>query len=217
VGKGDMKKSITHLFPGGMKNYRCLHLFFITWCTIFLPTFLYGAEVLFPTYGTGSRELIVFTDYFCPPCMKIEVEFLPAVRKALSTNNWKVTFVDIPGHRETSLFAKYFIYAVQKGKGYENALRAREVLFNLSRKGGVVTEKDLEVAFRKEGIKFAPVDPWPVYKEWNRLIEAHKISGTPMCVLVEGGGKKTVFDGSVEIRNRLLPLMNEGVGGKKEK
>lgn len=161
---------------------------------------------------------MVFTDYFCPPCLKIEEELGPALKQALSTNSWKVTLVDIPGHRETSLFARYFIYAVQMSNDYQNALLAREVLFNLVRKGGKFSQQDLEAALKKGGVKFKIVDPWPVYNEWNRLIEIHKINGTPTCVLIEGKEKKAVFDGSIEIRNRLLPLLRQAQAGvKKEK
>lgn len=199
-----------------MKKYLCL-IFVIGWLAYSFPIPSWGAEVKFPTFGSGKKELIVFTDYFCPPCMKIELELGPAIKKALSTRDWKVTFVDIPGHKETFLFARHFIFAVQKGKTYENALLAREVLFNLSRQGGNFSAKDIEAAFKKEGVQFAPVDPWVVLNEWNRLIEVHKINGTPTCVLIEGDGTKTVFDGSVEIRNRLLPLLVGGPAGEKKR
>ncbi|MCX7981474.1 MAG: thioredoxin fold domain-containing protein [Syntrophales bacterium] len=192
--------------------------FLIIWLGVIFPPSSMGADIKFPTFGTGEREIIVFTDYFCPPCLKMEDELAPALEKILSTSAWKVTFVDIPGHRETSLFAKYFIFAVQKGKDYRNALLARKTLFDLARRGSKYTGKDIETAFGKEGIKFSYVDPWPVYNEWNRLIDTFKISGTPTCVLVEGKTKKAVFDGSAEIRNRLLPLMAEGsTKGKREK
>jgi|YelNatPaOPRAMG01_1025707.scaffolds.fasta_scaffold26158_3 thiol:disulfide interchange protein DsbA len=188
-----------------MKIYREIFLLFCL-VTIFPPLSDAG-ELKLPTYGVGDKELLVFTDYFCPPCMKMETELSPALKKALEGGGWRVTFVDIPGHQDTPLFARYFIYAVQGGKGYKNALAARDILFDLARQGKGYKEKDLEEAFKRNGVRFKVVDPWPVYKEWNRLMEEHKISGTPTCILKEAGLSTTVFDGSKAIRERLLPLL----------
>jgi len=102
---------------------------------LFISSGAGAAEVLYPTFGTGNRELIVFTDYFCSPCAKVETALLGAIRQVLTTGGWKVSFVDIPGHDDTQLYARYFIYAVQSGKGEENALRARSLLFDLAGRG----------------------------------------------------------------------------------
>jgi hypothetical protein len=37
-----------------------------------------------PSYGKGSWELIVFTDYFCPPCQRTEVDLKPVLRSFLT-------------------------------------------------------------------------------------------------------------------------------------
>ncbi len=195
---------------GVVGSMRCINSIVVRGVVFLLFLFSYTVEaagVIYPTYGSGNRELVVFTDYFCTPCGKIEAELNAAIKKALAQGGWKVSFVDTPGHDETALYARYFIYAVQSGTGYENAFKAHSLLFELAGKG-IRTADELASAFRKAGITFAIFDPWPVYEWWNRLLEEHQISSTPTCVVLEGKGKKTVFHGADGIRKQLLPLLN---------
>ena len=39
----------------------------------------YGEEVL-PTFGQGEIQVILYTDYFCPPCRSMEPDVEPFLR-----------------------------------------------------------------------------------------------------------------------------------------
>jgi len=160
---------------------------------------------LIPSYGKGPVELIVFTDYFCPPCMTIEGDLEPAIKKLLQQGQVKVIFVDIPGHKQTAMYAKYFLFATRGAAGHENAVQARNVLFGLSKQNLAKTEAEIEKAFQEKGVAFKPFDPKPVYGAWNLLMKKHKITDTPTCVLKYSETDVRKFVGSVEIRNGLLP------------
>jgi len=158
-----------------------------------------------PSYGKGPKELIVFSDYFCPPCMTIEADLEPAIQKLLAKGDVKVTFVDFPGHQPTAMYAKYFLFAANGATGYKNAMLARNVLFTLSKQNLAKTDGEIEKAFTEQGVVFKPFNLKPVYAEWNKIIKKHKIKTTPTCILKLSEGDVRVYEGSVEIRNGLFP------------
>jgi thiol-disulfide isomerase/thioredoxin len=169
-----------------------------------LPAF--GAErSSVPSYGKGPKELIVFTDYFCPPCMTMEADLEPAINKLLTRGDVKVTFVDMPLHKLTPLYAKYFLFATQGAASYKNAMHARNVLFTLSKQNLAKTEAEIEKAFTEQSVAFMPFDPKPVYSEWNQIMKTHKITTTPTCILIYSATDIRKYGGTIEIRNGLLP------------
>ncbi len=164
----------------------------------------YGAErSLVPSYGHGKYELIVFTDYFCPPCQLLEAEIDPALTEFLSRGGLKVTFVDFPGHKETPLYARYFLYAAKAGTSYESALHARRVLFSLAKKRSALTEEELEMALTSQGVAFTPYDLKPVYPALSKIISTYKIKSTPTCVIKYSNDDIRKYTGTFEIRNGL--------------
>ena len=164
----------------------------------------YGAErSLVPSYGRGKYELIIFTDYFCPPCQLIESEIDPALVEFLSRGGLKVTFVDFPGHKETPLYAKYFLYAARAGTDYKSALHVRRVLFSLAKKRSALTEEELKMEMTLQGVSFTPYDLTPVYPELNKLMGTYKIKSTPTCVIKYSNNDIRKYTGTFEIRNGL--------------
>ena len=61
----------------------------------------------------------------------------------LSKGGVKVTFVDMPLHELTPLYAKYFLYVVNAGGGYKEILHARKVLFELAIANAAATDNAL--------------------------------------------------------------------------
>lgn len=166
----------------------------------------YSAETAtMPTYGRGPKELIVFTDYFCPPCMAIEKDLEPAIQKLLSRGRVKVIFVDVPGHEYTALYAKYFLFSTQGAPGYKNVMHARNVLFALAKQNLAKTEAEIEKAFAAKGVAFKSFNPKPVYAEWNKILTRYKIKTTPTCILKYSEADTRIYTGTVEISNGLLP------------
>ena len=167
----------------------------------------YGAQRSpVPSYGSGPYELIVFTDYFCPPCQVLESEMDPTLNDLLSKGGVIVTFVDLPIHRETSLYAKYFLYAVKAGRNYKDALRARRVLFSLAKKHVVLTEDELKRALKTQGIAFTPYDLKQVYPMLNKIIDMHKAKSTPTCIVKYSETDIRRYTGTFEIQNGLAML-----------
>ncbi|MCX5836346.1 MAG: thioredoxin fold domain-containing protein, partial [Deltaproteobacteria bacterium] len=167
----------------------------------------YGAEKsLVPSYGSGPYELIVFTDYFCPPCQSVEADVDPALDDILSRKGVTVTFVDLPIHKETPLYTKYFLYATRKGQGYKDALHARRVLFSLAKNKTISDEASLSKALKERGIAFEPYDLKPVYQVFNKLIQEHKVRSTPTCVVKYSSTDIRTYTGTFQIRNGLAML-----------
>jgi len=106
------------------------------------------------SYGKGSYELIIFSDYFCPPCQKIHKEFSGTIAGLIDGGGVKVTFVDLPIYKLTPLYAKYFLYALNASPGYKEALRARNFLYDKAYRMGAITAEHLERDLNAEGIPF---------------------------------------------------------------
>jgi hypothetical protein len=169
-----------------------------------------------PSFGKGSWELIVFTDYFCPPCQHAEEDLKPVIEKLLSRGNVQVTFVDFPGHPRTTMYAKYFLYAAKADTGYKNALMARNALFTLAIQNNIKTEEALGKALKDQGIALKVFDQKPVFNELMKMIDTYKITQTPTCVLKYSNKYLRKFSDADEIHNGLLPELEAMVtNGKK--
>ena len=137
-----------------------------------------------PSYGRGPREVLIFSDYFCPPCQALEPKLEPVLDALYKQGNVKIRFVDTPMHRETPLFAKYYLYAAKASPDYGSAMRARQVLFALAGKENVFwMDERIEEAFRKEKVAFTPFDFRTAQPELNRLIRDNRVDSTPTCVI----------------------------------
>jgi len=164
----------------------------------------YGAErPLVPSYGHGKYELIIFTDYFCPPCQLLESEIDPALTEFLSRGGVRITFVDLPIHKETPLYAKYFLYAAKAGTSYDNVLYARRVLFSLAKNRAALSEEELKMALSSQSVPFTPYNLQPVYPALNKIISTYKVKSTPTCVIKYSNDDIRKYTGTFEIRNGL--------------
>jgi thiol:disulfide interchange protein DsbA len=167
-----------------------------------------------PSYGKGTRELMVFTDYFCFPCSMIEADLEPAINKVLDRGDVKVTFVDVPIHPPTPMYSKYYLFATKGAGGYKNAVHARNVLFSLARQNLARTEADLEKAFAAKGVSFRTFNTKPVISEWNKILKQYKVKSTPTCILKYSETDVRRYEGTDNIRNRLLPELDAMVKKK---
>jgi len=178
----------------------------------------YGAErPSAPSYGEGPFELTIFTDYFCPPCQLVESDMESYLNEFLSKGGVKVTFVDMPLHALTPLYAKYFLYVVNTGGGYREILHARKVLFELAVANAAATDQALAQKLIERGVAFKPFDPKPVYAIWNRTIKEFKANATPTCFVKYSAIDIRKYVGPEEIRKGLADLRSaqRGSGGKK--
>ena len=177
----------------------------------------YAEERAFaPSYGKGSWELIIFTDYFCPPCQRTEADLKPIVEKLLSQGNVQVTFVDFPGYPRSAMYAKYFLYAAAADTGYKNSMMARDALFTLAIQNNIKTEAALGKAIKEQGIALKIFNHKPVFNEWKMMIDTYKITQTPTCILKYYNKYQRKFNDADEILNELLPELEAMVTKSKK-
>jgi len=168
-----------------------------------------GDKTSIPSYGKGAWELIIFTDYFCPPCQSVEKDLEPELERLLARGDVKITFVDYPGHRETALYAKYFLCAVAADKGYQNVMKARNILFSLAGEKKIVQENALAAALKSQKIALKIIDPKPIYNEWSAMIKRHEIDQTPTCILRFSSAYTRKYADSEHIRTELIPELQK--------
>jgi len=181
----------------------------VVFCYVFIsfispaPAVVMGKGSI-PSYGNGPHEVLIFSDYFCPPCQALEPKLEPVLDALYEQGNVKIRFVDTPMHKETPLFAKFYLYAAKAAPDYRAALRARQVLFALAGRENVFwMDEKIEEAFRKEKVAFTPFDFRTAQPEINRLIRKHRVDATPTCVIVSPGAKARKYTGAGEILKGL--------------
>jgi len=167
---------------------------------------------IIPSFGQGPQEVLIFSDYFCPPCQALEPKLEPVLDELYAKGGVKITFVDTPMHRETPLFAKLYLYAAKAAPDYRAAVRARQVLFALAGKEHVFwMDERIEEAFQKEKVPFTPFDFSTAQPELNRLISEYRVDATPTCVIVSPGTKAQKYTGAGDILKGLATI---GTGKK---
>jgi thiol-disulfide isomerase/thioredoxin len=152
---------------------------------------LYAADIPTTTFGNGPVEVRVYTDYFCGPCQAEESELMQLVTELVEKNLIRVTFVDTPIHKETVLYAAYFLAAINTKGTFGQATAARADLFEAA--GLKITEKaDLEKFLKKKGLEIRSFDAAPAFKILSNYLAEDKIDSTPTVVIVHPKGKETL-------------------------
>ena len=159
----------------------------------------------FPSYGSGTIEVRLYTDYFCPPCRAMEPDMEPLLKELLKKNAIRLTLVDVPFSPLTPLFARNFLYALKENNDSEYAFQVRNVLQGAATNKDVKTQERVDALFKEKKITYSPWDPKPAFDRYNALINEDKINATPTCVIIKNGQKKA-FVGGPEIINALKAL-----------
>lgn len=161
-----------------------------------------------PSFGKGAWELFVFTNYFCGPCQSVENELEPELARLADRGDVRIIFVDLPSHKTSVLYAKYFLYAVAAKQDFGKILKARNRLFSLAAKK-TDREEDLAAAFKAENIAYEIVDPKPVFEEWTALMKRYNIRQSPTCVLRFSGTYTQQYTDAQQIRTKLFPELKK--------
>lgn len=150
----------------------------------------------FPSYGNGKVIVRIYTDYFCPPCRAAEPELEPLLIDLVKSKKITAVFVDTPIYKDSQVYAKYFLYAINKTNDLEYAIKVRSALFDAATNK---TSKDsLEEFLKGKGITFTPFDTTPVLKRLNALLQEDKVDATPTVVIVKDGkSEKKVGGGDI--------------------
>jgi uncharacterized membrane protein/thiol-disulfide isomerase/thioredoxin len=184
-----------------------LGYFFVSLTLNGTATPAYGAEkAVFPSFGSGSVEVIAFSDYFCPPCQGLEPQSEPLLAELHAGGRVKVTFVDAPFHKLTALYARHFLFSLQDNGTLQDAVRVRNVLFDAAKNNTAGTEEALKDLLKAKQISWHPVDFKPVFNEWNALLNAYKVRATPTFVIRYSETDVKTFVGTENILEGLKAL-----------
>jgi protein-disulfide isomerase len=163
-----------------------------------------GAPVF--SHGAGPYEVIIFSDYFCQPCQKVEEELGEAISDIIRRGGVRVTFVDMPLFKLTPLYARYFLYALNASATYRDALKARKLLFDKASRLGAITEEHLARDFRLEGLTIKPYDTRPSLARYSEMIRKYQISATPTFVFIYSPDDIRKYSGIEQIRKGMAEL-----------
>ena len=177
----------------------------------------YGQETAYgvPSLGKGKYEIVIFADYFCPPCRRIDTKAEPLLKELLATNKVKITFVDVPFHGATPIYAKYYLYAANADSGAENVFHVRKILFDAAQEKKIQKEDALIVFLKEQKITWKTMDEKSVFPILSKMIKENNIKATPTCVIRYSAKDVKNFVGDDEIWKGLSELKTHISKGKK--
>jgi protein-disulfide isomerase len=163
----------------------------------------YAADPGPPVYGSGDKEIRIYTDYFCVPCRKTESRIEKLLMDIVRKKKGRIRFIDTPIHKETILYAKYFIYILgaKPDAEFRTVLQFRKALFEAAEKE-INGEDSLKEFLQARDIPFTQVDARPYFKSYTGYIQEDRINSTPTVVVVSREDK-TAHGGADEIMNAL--------------
>ena len=187
-------------------------LFFMLAALIIFPIMFHGSvtpsyaadEVTPPTFGKGPTQVRLYTDYFCPPCRAMEPKLEPVLLELAKKDLITLAFIDTPFYQYSSMYAKYFLYAMHVKKDIDAALSTRNVLIAAATQNVRDTAR-LEEALRSKAAAFRVFDTKPILDVYGTLLQSDKIESTPTCV-IEKSGKKELYIGATNIVSALEKL-----------
>jgi thiol:disulfide interchange protein DsbA len=151
----------------------------------------FAQEPLKPSFGNGPIHLRIYSDYFCNPCSKLDPEIAAPIANLVKKNVIRVTFVDTPVHEHTTLYTRYFLYALNEKKDIDYANKVRHTLFQAAALN-ISDREQLEAYLKKSGIKFKVYDPTPTFQILTGYLAEDKVRSTPTAVIIDSGRKQMV-------------------------
>lgn len=156
------------------------------------------------SFGKGETEARLYSDYFCSACKTLEPNIEYLLADLVKRNIITITFIDTPLHKQSTLYARYFLYILNSKKEIGHALKARSALFEAAQQN-IADKEKLEAFLASKKIKFKPFDPQPVFAMLQHYLRSDRIRATPTCVLINGD-KKDFYQGGPNITKILESL-----------
>lgn len=156
------------------------------------------ADESYPQFGSDKArsEVIVYSDYFCPHCMKIDKQVNTILGKLKDRTG--IRFVDVPLHPGSLEYSEVFLYSwFVSGNDLKTAVRVRELLFDAAVKktdqAGVIAllkSKGFSVKPDKEKAR-------AIFRGYyNESMKTDKVNATPAVVIVKAGERKKYVGGN---------------------
>ncbi|MDA8239200.1 MAG: thioredoxin domain-containing protein [Nitrospiraceae bacterium] len=167
------------------------------------------ADEAYPQFGADKAaiELIVYSDYFCLYCRRIDQQtniILSKIKKRA-----RILFVDVPLHPQSLDYSEIFLYTwFVSGNNLENAFLVRELLFDLAAKKtdqtrviALLKSKGIQLSIDRERAR-------SIFRRfYNESIKTDKVSATPTVVIVRGGERKK-YVGAKAVLKALEELLS---------
>ncbi len=181
----------------------------------FTEAFGQDADRMIPSVGKGPYEVIMYSDYFCPPCRTIDLKAEPLLKELLVTGKVKITFVDVPFHKETPLYVRVFLYAVNAGAGDEEILRVRRILFVAAQEKRIDDREALMAYMKEQKVALKSFEVKPVFSRLSQMIKQYKVDESPTCVIRYSATDEKKYGGTEEIWDGLTKLKTHLTNGNK--
>ena len=205
-----------------LKRFPLLLMSVLGYLTILLTfsgsvTPAYGQDSVrvIPTLGKGPYEIIMFTDYFCPPCRRIDTKAESLLKELAATDKVKLTFIDVPFSRATPKYAKYYLYSANNDPSIGNILYVRNVLFEAAQGKNIQDENALVAFLKEKKIVWKAMDEKSIFPLLSAVIKEHKVDATPTCVIKYSATDVKKYVGDDEIWDGLTKLKSHLAGAKK--
>ena len=168
----------------------------------------YGQDKIgaIPSLGKGKYEIVIFADYFCPPCRRIDTKAEPLLKELLATGKVKIKFVDVPFHSYTPIYAKYYLYAVNANSNTESILHIRSLLFEAAQVQRIQTENALVDYLKGRKIFWKALDEKSIFTLMSAKIKENDVKSTPTCVIMYSAKDVKKYVGDEEIWDGLTKL-----------
>jgi len=168
----------------------------------------YAAENIsdIPSIGRGAYEITVFADYFCPPCKIADTKAEPLLKALLATKKVKIIFVDVPFHKPTPIYARYYLYTANANTGAENIFHVRNLLFEAAQTRNIQQEEALTAYLKEQNISWTAMDEKPIFTKMSAIIKKNMINATPTCVIKFSAKNVKKYVGTEEILKGLNQL-----------
>lgn len=156
-----------------------------------------------PSLGKGPYEVIMFGDYFCPPCRRIDTKAESLLKGLLTTEQVKITFIDVPFNRATPVYAKYYLYAVNADSGMNHVFHVRKILFNAAQVNRIQEEGALAAYLKEQQIVWKAMNEKAVFPLMSAAIKENKVDATPTCIIKYSTADVKKYIGDDEIWDGL--------------
>ncbi len=164
----------------------------------------YAGDTVIPSFGSGPVQVRLYTDYFCGPCSALEPQIAKPIEELMKKKTIRITFIDTPIHKETKLYARYFLYICSEERDFRKIVSARHALFDAAR-NRITDPEGLEAHLAKNGIRYKRMDVKPTFDVLNGYLKEDGIRSTPTLTVIKGGKRET-YVGVPDISRALADL-----------